>query len=341
MKRGAPDHWKMVELARLAEVPIMYGVPWANGVMERLWHYAAQYTPAGNIGNVPDGAIARACSWPEDQAEKLINALCESRWLHRDPVNRLVVHDWHDHCEDSVHSKLARNHQYFCDGTAPKITGLRTKEAEEARLFYTENNRSSVTQPVINPLQPVTTEEQPVATDNQPVATRCQPVDNPLASASASASALASASASAAPAKPQRAPTPIHPGKPIPQDAERRIRSLADVAPDQQDYERGVDMAIQHIVNSANPETTLVAMEANIPAWWEAMRDGRARTKPMRFVIVDLDYLRRPREQSAHRNSNGRYSTPDIPNYPAAILPGPDVGVSIAPMKIIRKGQAK
>lgn len=41
-------------------------------------------------------------------------------------------------------------------------------------------------------------------------------------------------------------------------------------------------------------------------------------------------------EQQPYRNGNSRYSPPDVPNYPAAILPGPDVGVSIAPMKIIR-----
>lgn len=43
----------------------------------------------------------------------------------------------------------------------------------------------------------------------------------------------------------------------------------------------------------------------------------------------------------AEEQRNGWRSSPDIPNYPAAVLPGPDVGVSIAPMKIIRKGHAK
>lgn len=84
--------------------------------------------------------------------------------------------------------------------------------------------------------------------------------------------------------------------QPLPEDAEQRIRAIADDAPDQQDYEFGVGQAVQHLISSANPETTLQAMEANIPAWWQAMRDGRARIKSMRYVIVDRDYLRKPRE---------------------------------------------
>ncbi len=53
MKRGAPDHWKMKELARLCHVPAPYGIPWANGVMERIWHYTAKYCLQGNIGKFP------------------------------------------------------------------------------------------------------------------------------------------------------------------------------------------------------------------------------------------------------------------------------------------------
>ncbi len=53
---------------------------------------------------------------------------------------------------------------------------------------------------------------------------------------------------------------------------------------------------MQHVTGAANPVKVLSDMEANIPLWWAAMRESTARMKPMRFVILDLDYLRKPRE---------------------------------------------
>lgn len=72
------------------------------------------------------------------------------------------------------------------------------------------------------------------------------------------------------------------------------IRGLANQQPDPQDFESGVDAAIREIMSSANPEITVRTMKENLPQWWDAMREGRARVKPMRFVIVDKDYLRVP-----------------------------------------------
>ncbi len=72
------------------------------------------------------------------------------------------------------------------------------------------------------------------------------------------------------------------------------VRGLANEQPDPQDFEAGVDAAIREILSSANPEITVKTMKENLPQWWAAMREGRARVKPMRFVIVDRDYLRVP-----------------------------------------------
>jgi hypothetical protein len=90
------------------------------------------------------------------------------------------------------------------------------------------------------------------------------------------------------------APIPIRPE--IPEAEESRIRKLAAKAPDPQDFELGIQIAVQELVGSVNPESTLAAMEENIPLWWNAMRDGRAKTKTLRWLIRDRDYLRRPRE---------------------------------------------
>jgi NADH:ubiquinone oxidoreductase subunit len=51
-------------------------------------------------------------------------------------------------------------------------------------------------------------------------------------------------------------------------------------------------MAVQAVISAANPEHALATMEANIPAWWRAMREGRVRLKPLRYVIMDRDWIR-------------------------------------------------
>lgn len=83
--------------------------------------------------------------------------------------------------------------------------------------------------------------------------------------------------------------------RPTPSNVEQRIRALADTQPDLQDYEPGISRAVQEIAGSANPDTTLRAMEENLPLWWAAMRDGRAKVKKLRYVIGDGDYLRQPK----------------------------------------------
>jgi hypothetical protein len=158
VKRGANDHWKMRELARLLSIPAKYAITCPNGLVARLVETAAQYAPAGDIGKLPDSAIARACGWPEAEAARLVEAFVQSRWVDVHDKCRLVIHDWPAHCEDAVHSKLARSHQYFATGVAPKLTGLRKSEVESARTYY---------------------ESDPLATPLQPVAKGCEVVANP------------------------------------------------------------------------------------------------------------------------------------------------------------------
>lgn len=108
------------------------------------------------------------------------------------------------------------------------------------------------------------------------------------------------------------APTPIRPTaiRPAAPDAEQRIRALAEQQPDLQDFEIGVNRAVQEIADSANPETTLRTLEENLPMWWAAMRDGRAKPKKLRYVISDGDYLRRPREPSIPKSRKSAFDEP-------------------------------
>lgn len=97
----------------------------------------------------------------------------------------------------------------------------------------------------------------------------------------------------------RRLPTPI---RTLPANYERRIRVLADQCPDQQDLQFGVDMAVQELLSAINPESTIAAMEENLPLWWEAMRNGRAKIKQFRWVIKDTEYLKKPREPTKRVN---------------------------------------
>lgn len=72
------------------------------------------------------------------------------------------------------------------------------------------------------------------------------------------------------------------------------IRGLAAEQPNPQDFELGVSAAVREFLSSANPDITISTMQANLPLWWAAMREGTVRSKPMRFVIVDGDYMRQP-----------------------------------------------
>lgn len=130
------------------------------------------------------------------------------------------------------------------------------------------------------------------------------------------------ASAETPPARPilEMPPRPITgpTGKPIPADFRQRIHLLADDAPDPQDYQAGVDLAVQLVMGSANPKTTLDLMEANVPAWWAAMRGGMARVKTFRYLVKDSDWMKRPREPTKKKSQS---SADEYPTYIPPVIP--------------------
>lgn len=108
MKRGTVEHPKMFELAKLLGVEHCTAV----GIMESLWHITAKYAQQGNIGKFTNSAIAEQLHWTGDP-DRLVGALCRARWLDICPANRLLVHDWKDHCEQTVTKWLARHNLDF------------------------------------------------------------------------------------------------------------------------------------------------------------------------------------------------------------------------------------
>jgi hypothetical protein len=135
MKRGTSDHYKTLRLARALGRP----VPQVLGHLHLLWEWCGGHRPhpTGAVGRYEDAEIERRCQW-DGRPGDLVQALVEERWLdrHVDPDVRLVVHDWADHCEDSVHRALARACQRFADGRLPKLGQLSAEEKTRAQRAY-------------------------------------------------------------------------------------------------------------------------------------------------------------------------------------------------------------
>jgi hypothetical protein len=131
LKREALTHTKLKRLCRRLNIPTWQGV----GLLESIWHLTAREAPRGDIGKLSDEDIALAIDYRGDESQ-LVEALVASGWIDRDPVERLCIHDWHDHADDAVHMKLARGRQYFVGGRAPKLSRLTGKEREAAHEYY-------------------------------------------------------------------------------------------------------------------------------------------------------------------------------------------------------------
>jgi hypothetical protein len=132
VKKGTPRHPKTKRLARALKVKLYAAV----GILEMLWHYTAEYYPAGDIGRATDEDIAEAVCWDKD-SDALIRALQDGGWVDGlTTEHRLIVHDWPHHAEDAVHLRLARAQKYFADGSAPKYTRLSGDERKRADAFF-------------------------------------------------------------------------------------------------------------------------------------------------------------------------------------------------------------
>ncbi len=103
MKRGTIGHWKMALFAQRLGVPHYAAV----GLIQSMWHAAAEYRPRGDVGAWSDAEFAFHLKWEGDPGE-LIVALTETGWIDSHPEHRLVIHDWHEHCEDSVRRRCHR-----------------------------------------------------------------------------------------------------------------------------------------------------------------------------------------------------------------------------------------
>lgn len=84
------------------------GLAQAVGHMELLFHLTAKQAMHGNIGKIPNATIAKKCGW-EGDPDTFINGLVKAKWLDECSNQRLIVHDWHEHCDDATKKAVVRS----------------------------------------------------------------------------------------------------------------------------------------------------------------------------------------------------------------------------------------
>src|SRR3954464_2733788 len=131
MKQLAFNHPKIMRLAVELEIDMAY----ARGIMESLWVLTAINFPQGDIGRWSNTLIATGIGYqgnPDVLIEMLLR--CELLvWVANDA--RLIVHDWHEHADDWVQSRLARKGKSFASGQTPRSSRL--SQRERSRLQTT------------------------------------------------------------------------------------------------------------------------------------------------------------------------------------------------------------
>jgi hypothetical protein len=106
-----------------------------KSILQEIWDLAAINCPRGDIGKFTNEQIAFGIEY-DGNANELIDILVETGWLDRMDSCRLYIHDWQDHCEDSIHASLARNRQTFANGVHPKLTKLSRDEKQQAEEYF-------------------------------------------------------------------------------------------------------------------------------------------------------------------------------------------------------------
>mgnify|MGYP005848610893 CR=1 FL=1 len=135
MKRNAPRNPKVDRLMRALGLP-RYA---AAGLLEWSWHHTAEFTPTGDITKHWPEDIATVIGWDRPAAE--LEALVETGWVDR-KRGRVIIHDWAEHADDSVHRTVARKLDCFADGSAPKLGKLDKAERDDIAKAYENTGKT-------------------------------------------------------------------------------------------------------------------------------------------------------------------------------------------------------
>ncbi len=73
----------------------------------------------------------------ESNPDELVEAMITARLLDAtNGPNRLLIHDWAEHCTHFTHNKIARHNTYFATGEAPNLRRLDPRYRPAAESFY-------------------------------------------------------------------------------------------------------------------------------------------------------------------------------------------------------------
>lgn len=129
MKAGTESKLKFKQLQRRLDLALYE----ARGLLDTLWNFVANNCPHGDIGRFNDEEIAIGIDWRGDPSA-LIETLIAVRWL--DKSDTILVHDWAEHCEHTVHLALARKIEVFACGRIPSMSRLTKDERSEIVARY-------------------------------------------------------------------------------------------------------------------------------------------------------------------------------------------------------------
>jgi hypothetical protein len=142
--RGTLTHWKTRKLARSLGIDPSH----ALGLLEALWHTTAEDAPGGDIGRLPNDAIAMQM-WTNIEPDRLIEALINSGHLdkHENPNYRLVIHDWNEHADYNTKRKVFRRGEniHTAKGDVPPIAKRNASSSATDASSSATNASSSAT----------------------------------------------------------------------------------------------------------------------------------------------------------------------------------------------------
>jgi hypothetical protein len=170
VKRQALSHIKTHRLMRLLQIPLYQAV----GLLEVIWCHTEEHYQDGALRGLGAADIAALTGWQGDE-DQLLSALVDAGWLDRLDDGTLLVHDWHEHCADHVHARLARLGSRFANGAEPRATKLGRRERHPTAPDGSRRQPTAPDGSRRQPTAPDGSRRQPTAPDGS----RRQPTQDP------------------------------------------------------------------------------------------------------------------------------------------------------------------
>lgn len=151
MKLMAIGSLKFAKLKRRLQLPHWQAV----GLLESLWLFVQQNCPDGAIGRFSNEDIAAGIEWSGD-ADILIASLTEIGWLDSCRTNRLIVHDWHEHCPNYVKGNMKKNKKPFAQHVPLDVangTQQSAQSSEQAAKELAKEPAKQTAQPLEQPAE--------------------------------------------------------------------------------------------------------------------------------------------------------------------------------------------